>query len=246
MNYVVGDVHGYYDCLTKLLNKLKNIENVYFVGDIIDRGPDSKKIIDLIKNNKNYYIVLGNHEDLMINIGSTFLQNYKKMIKNQNEYKKWYQKVGNNWIRNGGDKTLESYNLYNSNINKILINNGKIKEFQEDIEWMKKLPLYIELKNKEINNKNIIISHSSCLNIWNNKKDISEREFKDYILWNREEIIENPEIFNIFGHTPIYFGPKLENHYINIDSGVYKKIFGFNRITAFCIETKECFFQDNI
>ena len=49
--YIIGDVHGHYNELISLINKLPNKidSKICFVGDLIDRGPDSKKVVDLVK-----------------------------------------------------------------------------------------------------------------------------------------------------------------------------------------------------
>jgi serine/threonine protein phosphatase 1 len=61
---VIGDVHGGFDTLIKLIEKLPN-DNICFVGDLIDRGPKSAQVVDFVIEN-NYDCVLGNHEELMI------------------------------------------------------------------------------------------------------------------------------------------------------------------------------------
>lgn len=63
---VIGDVHGEFNMLMRLLDKLPQTDNLCFVGDLIDRGPDSKKVVDFVKDN-NYYCVMGNHEDMVMN-----------------------------------------------------------------------------------------------------------------------------------------------------------------------------------
>ncbi|WP_426130576.1 metallophosphoesterase [Pararhizobium sp. PWRC1-1] len=69
----VGDIHGRADLLERLL---KNIQahhsgaRVVFLGDIIDRGPDSKDCLDMVeselKRNAASTHIMGNHEDLML------------------------------------------------------------------------------------------------------------------------------------------------------------------------------------
>jgi serine/threonine protein phosphatase 1 len=48
--YVISDIHGCYFTLTKLLNKIGPSEEdeIYFLGDYIDRGPASKEVIDYL------------------------------------------------------------------------------------------------------------------------------------------------------------------------------------------------------
>jgi len=72
---VVGDVHGLYDILLKLLDKLgyvmtngvpvhPNGRKLLFLGDFIDRGTQSVEMITLVKKSVEYghYAIIGNHE----------------------------------------------------------------------------------------------------------------------------------------------------------------------------------------
>jgi serine/threonine protein phosphatase 1 len=80
---VIGDVHGNLDLLLSLMDKLPQTNNICFVGDLIDRGSQSKEVLDFIMEN-NYKSVLGNHEDMMLN--------------------NWRM-----WELNGAKKTLDSF-----------------------------------------------------------------------------------------------------------------------------------------
>jgi len=64
---IVGDLHGCYDELWYLLEKIDydfNRDRVLFVGDLIDRGPKSEECLDLVRLD-GMYSVLGNHEEMM-------------------------------------------------------------------------------------------------------------------------------------------------------------------------------------
>ena len=53
--YVVGDIHGCYDRLVALMDKINidlDSEKLVFVGDYIDRGPDSFKVVEYLINLK--------------------------------------------------------------------------------------------------------------------------------------------------------------------------------------------------
>ena len=96
--FVCSDIHGMYDLL---MNKLSSV-NFKFetdvlvgVGDLIDRGPDSQKVMDLFINTPNFYTVLGNHEDMALsrnqklhkyNGGKFF---YDMSLQDQVKYKQW-------------------------------------------------------------------------------------------------------------------------------------------------------------
>ena len=67
-DFVVGDLHGCYNALKKLLEKVDfntKKDRLISVGDLIDRGPDSIKCLELLKK-PWFYCVLGNHEDILI------------------------------------------------------------------------------------------------------------------------------------------------------------------------------------
>ncbi len=93
---VIGDVHGHYDTLLTLLDAiaLNNNDHLYFLGDLIDRGPKSAEVVDFVMKN-DYRCLLGNHEQMMLNAMA------KRGIDP-------HQLQG--WLYCGGYQTLLSYN----------------------------------------------------------------------------------------------------------------------------------------
>lgn len=96
----VGDIHGCAKTFRHLLTsefKLEKSDVVVCLGDYIDRGPDSKGVIDFIIELRNaghtIHTLRGNHEQLMMDSvgGNDFLEQL--------------------WIENGGDKTLQSFGI---------------------------------------------------------------------------------------------------------------------------------------
>lgn len=65
--FIIGDVHGCLKTLEALIDKLPNQDDIIFVGDLIDRGPSSKEVLDYIKDHPLWQVVRGNHEDMMLN-----------------------------------------------------------------------------------------------------------------------------------------------------------------------------------
>jgi serine/threonine protein phosphatase 1 len=95
----VGDIHGCAKTFRKLIwdeLQLTSNDHLILLGDIIDRGPDSKGVIDEILNIKNrgfrVQILQGNHEEMMINASQS---------NESNDY----------WLRNGGQETLDSFGV---------------------------------------------------------------------------------------------------------------------------------------
>ncbi|SHE92888.1 Calcineurin-like phosphoesterase [Microbulbifer donghaiensis] len=67
-DFVVGDVHGHLKQLRRQLTELSfdpGSDRLFFLGDIIDRGPDSEAVLAMIDQH-TYWSVLGNHEAMMI------------------------------------------------------------------------------------------------------------------------------------------------------------------------------------
>ncbi|HSW70318.1 MAG TPA: symmetrical bis(5'-nucleosyl)-tetraphosphatase [Gammaproteobacteria bacterium] len=64
--YAIGDLQGCFFALEKLLQEIAfnpNQDNLWFTGDLVNRGPQSLETLRFIKNlGKNQRIVLGNHD----------------------------------------------------------------------------------------------------------------------------------------------------------------------------------------
>ena len=105
--YAIGDVHGRADLLAAMLSHLEQ-ENeddlldyrVVFLGDIIDRGPDSAKAMDLVleelERRAQSRLILGNHEEFLL----LFLDRPDKR-----------HIVFDHWMTNGGLAAAASYGL---------------------------------------------------------------------------------------------------------------------------------------
>ncbi|AFY74553.1 Calcineurin-like phosphoesterase [Synechococcus sp. PCC 7502] len=92
--YVIGDVHGQFDGLMLLLNQINLTadDQLFFLGDLIDRGAQSADVVDWVIKNQ-HSCILGNHEQMCIEAFSY-----------PNSSAVWQ-----GWLINGGSRTLESY-----------------------------------------------------------------------------------------------------------------------------------------
>ena len=66
----IGDVHGCHTALTTLLNSvdLASSDTLVFLGDLVDRGPASRQVLDCVIELKKHHKVvsiLGNHDEMM-------------------------------------------------------------------------------------------------------------------------------------------------------------------------------------
>jgi serine/threonine protein phosphatase 1 len=64
MTLVIGDIHGCYHELMDLLDMagIGVDEDILAVGDIVDRGPDSQRVLDFVQQRPSASSILGNHE----------------------------------------------------------------------------------------------------------------------------------------------------------------------------------------
>ena len=96
-HYVVGDVQGCFKELEALLKKVKfnkEIDQLIFAGDLVNRGKDSHKVLEFcINNKKSVSGVLGNHDFyLLYLIGHQKKDKSLKRVlesKNLKQYQSW-------------------------------------------------------------------------------------------------------------------------------------------------------------
>ena len=98
----IGDVHGEIHKLKNLFEKLSFTKNdtIVFLGDYIDRGEDSKGVIDFVlslKDKCNLVTLKGNHE--------MFALDSLKFTEGQMSKKNMFH----SWMANGGVACLRSY-----------------------------------------------------------------------------------------------------------------------------------------
>ncbi|MBB4001123.1 metallophosphoesterase [Aurantimonas endophytica] len=98
----IGDVHGASDLLETLLGRLDQAAPgwpIYFLGDIVDRGPDSRRAMDLVEATlearPGSKLLLGNHDDWLLR----FLEDRLSLSE------------ALHWLAQGGGETLQSYGV---------------------------------------------------------------------------------------------------------------------------------------
>jgi serine/threonine protein phosphatase 1 len=102
--YAVGDIHGRADLLAALLRQIEADaadrtaakKTLIFLGDYVDRGPDSRGVIEMLLNGLpagfDAHFLKGNHEALLLD----FLDGKARL---------------DHWLLNGGDATMASYGV---------------------------------------------------------------------------------------------------------------------------------------
>ena len=119
----IGDIHGMYDMLDRLLVEIDAFSirereighpKLVFLGDYVDRGPDSRRVVRRLRALQGEFAVClrGNHENMMLRCEDRSIDWQKFLV-------------------NGGTQTLASYE-------------GHEDEFKNDRRWMASLPTSYE------------------------------------------------------------------------------------------------------
>ena len=236
-HYVIGDVHGEYQTLLALVAKLPKDAKLIFVGDLVDKGLQSKEVIAFIRKN-NYQSVKGNHESSIVEIGKLIMRYFNNEVSYADIMEKWTDNRLGTFLSYGMVEKLENGDL------KFIHNKKDIKEFLDDSEWMENLPIYLELDAKHPSAKQVVVSHSNISKIWSLRHDRKQRDFFEYeAQWTRDtETVEDTDIFNIYGHTPQKHKTTIKKDYACIDRGCcYPTRTEYGMLAAYCVESGEVF-----
>lgn len=132
----IGDIHGRADLLDDLLNQIPNHPHglarykLVFLGDYVDRGPDSFKVVDRIKREceAGAIALRGNHEDLMLDYHALRIVQRHSV-----------------WTMNGGTRTMDSYCKETKRYGKSHF--FEAFESSGHASWIKSLPYYHETES---------------------------------------------------------------------------------------------------
>lgn len=201
MNYnIIADVAGQYKTLLTLLEKMP--EGIPLsVGDMIDRGPSSKKVIEFFRTKGE--AIMGNHEHLMIDAveGGGY---YSDKI----------------WEWNGGDKTLASF------AGKIP---AEVITWAKSLPYYKKIekPDITILVTHAFWAKNYSQLDHAC----NIGKNAMDPRSDTSLLWNRAKPKARAGILQIAGHNSQWGLRYFDDYAICLDDSRNNRLTGFSTET---------------
>lgn len=210
ITYAIGDVHGRADLLDVLLRAISEDSSgkpyrIVFLGDIIDRGPQSKQAVDMvaetITNIPGSALVLGNHDEFLL-----------RFLDAGNDQKRFLDR----WRPLGGSATLTSYGL--DNVGAVGAANRLLANFSEHIELLRNA-------SEKISHGDYVFVHAGLRpgSGW------ETQEGRD-LRWIREEFLTSEFDFGkivVHGHT-IVAKPEMRSNRIAIDTGAFET----GRLTA--------------
>lgn len=152
---VIGDIHGCYYTLNEVHNQLSHIQEIYTVGDLIDRGKYSREVIDFCIEH-SIRPVKGNHEDMLI-----------KAIDQSEKLFGFLFKEAEHYYYNGGKETQMSY-VGSGAFDHFKKFRGKLKEYGH-YNYLKNLPFRYDIHKVMISHAGIIEGGDNVSILWNRK-----------------------------------------------------------------------------
>lgn len=207
--YAIGDVHGCLDLLKGVWERIDQDLKVHpvdeaveiFLGDYIDRGPDSCGVIEALSSpapdGRRRVCLRGNHEQMLL----SFLDNpaYLEM-----------------WRPNGALETLVSYGVDARRLRNIDEAAEVAAEFlakapASHVAFLRSLPFYVDMSP-------YFFVHAGI------RPGIAPTEQREEdMLWIRDAFLRSDMDFGrilVHGHTPVE-QPERRHNRINIDTGAY-------------------------
>lgn len=176
--YACSDLHGMYDLYRQVKKFLQPDDKVYFLGDAVDRGPQSWKTFHSIINDEQFIYIKGNHEDMLADAITDYIESDGRI-----------SNFCYGYFENGGVNTFESW-----------LQNGAYEQWVEVLDCLSYLETYTNIKGQkiflshagftprkktfEISTNELLWDRKHCGDNWITKKDFDN-------------------IFVIHGHTPV-------------------------------------------
>jgi serine/threonine protein phosphatase 1 len=217
--YVIGDIHGRADLLDQMVEKIELDMRQYpgrqcltiTLGDYIDRGPDSRGVLDRLARNPfptSYIALKGNHEELF----ERFMQD---------------PSFGQHWRQLGGLETIHSYSVP---VSALMAGRGfeaackalKLAIPNEHLRFLGSLKTSLTIGK-------FFLCHAGV-----RPGVLLKGQTEDDLLWIREEFLTSTMNFGkivIHGHSPNEW-PEVRPNRINIDTGA----FATGRLTCLVVE----------
>ncbi len=185
--YVIADIHGEYDMFLELIRKmgLKDSDDLYILGDVVDRGPHPIKTLLKLMEMPNVVPIVGNHE-LMALDGMKFLNTE---ITDESVDSVTEQTLGNllDWQANGGNSTIEEFRKLDPDMRR------------EVIDYILSFSMYEEVL---AGSNEYLLVHAG-LGGYAPGKDIEDYSLRD-LVWERADYDKQyfEDTFVVTGHTP--------------------------------------------
>lgn len=231
MIYVMSDLHGEYKKFNAMLKKINftDRDELFILGDIIDRGPEPIKILKQIMDMSNVYPLLGNHEVMAYDVLKKLSVAITDAIFDRHITENVMMDIIE-WQQNGGSVTMQQF-------------------YQLSIEDREKVLNYLEefyqFEAIDVGIKTYFLVHAGLGNFTPEKK-ISQYTLEELVFMTpdyEKQYFSDNDIYIVCGHTPtkaICNEWKIYHSHNNIciDCGAH-----FNgKLACLCLDTLEEFY----
>ena len=224
--YAIGDVHGCFDEMRQLLALIRHDHTsrpeksciIVFLGDLIDRGPQSADVLKFLRTQKpdyaDMYFIKGNHEEMMLRT----LTGEASLIPD--------------WLRHGGKACAISYGVDPSQLH------SQDPEFLEHLllSYIPKEDLrFLESFVDSVSFGDFFLVHAGV----RPGVALADQTGRD-LRWIRKDFLDAKEEFGaviVHGHTISEDVVHLPNR-IGVDTGTYQG----GPLTAVCIDDTDISF----
>lgn len=208
--YAIGDVHGCWDLLAQMLGLIRADNDsrppartrVMLLGDVIDRGPATKPILDHLvrytRASERFVVLMGNHEQLM----------WRALAGDPDALK--------GWLEVGGAETLKSFGVQED-----LIANASPKQVLQDARRKvgPDVAVWLEGRPTVVTSGDLVFVHAGVRpGVLLAAQSVSD------LLWIRSPFLESEEerpFLVIHGHSVTAEGPDVRSNRIGLDTGAY-------------------------
>ncbi len=226
--FALSDIHGCYDELMALFAMLPiepSRDRVVFLGDYVDRGPNSRKVVEQVmawQATYPHWIFLGgNHEDELL-----------KALHYDGRSHDWPEL----WYGQGGRETLLSYLPQEIEIDRRHPLHVRDIIPSDHLAWLAARPRYFE--------DDVYIYVHAGLKPGRSPRDTGPQD----LIWIRDEFLDSAHDWGkkvIHGHTPAWnLEPDVRANRINIDTAVCYS--PRNKLTAIELPAERFHFQPSL
>jgi len=226
--YIIGDVHGHLATLIALLNKIPANARIIFTGDLMDRGPESKGVIELLIEN-GYESILGNHD--------------YEFLHYRRDKKTGAPLIYMDLLHSG----YSQMSTINSYIRDVQFN---LEEYEEHLDFVRKFPLFKYIEFEDENVLPLVVSHSFILPYWRGPDTLLQPiEIERVLLRHMNNKSGNVKyinddfthtgVFNVMGHSH-FKEVVLADNFAIVDTGACYK----NKLSALKYPEMEIISQD--
>ena len=220
--WVIGDIHGCIATFQAMVEKeigLQPDDTLFLLGDLIDRGPDSKAVIDyILRLQEQAYDVrsiIGNHEVMLLDA-----------IRSERQYILW--------MSNAGMTTLHNFGI---DMERYPGPEGVRRIPARYLDFFQQMPYYIE-------SEGFFLVHAGL-----NPESLHPLDDTDTMIWTRREAYHSDFLKGrklIHGHSPLHREEILRRlsdrdaQIYNLDGGcLYTDFPGLGNLVAMNIDSGE-------